>query len=506
MKKWPSFTNVLLREMKLAMSNEGIVTFAALQSRMVIAEAGLKRQPFLVSLAGDASEGPIRLTQLANGNNTSVSAPQIISKSINSIYLRLCLFDPVNETAPPSLLRWLTRDSPASVKDIQLIDQVVSEAQDITKMGTDIFKASAGQERTKGSPFLSNEGQDEAQRLLRELRLAVCASSGALSEAPGRSDAILEGIKETSSRLIDFMGDSLGTMDKCTLNKLDDSDTVPLEDIRNKISMRLTLLDDDKILGNATRVSFDDKPSPDQRIRFGKQADQDVLVEYIYYSNQDLDACDRVSHQIKRIVALLTESKSPKFRCFGISGFTHETLCGPRFGLIHPLSETLKDRECISLAELIRQFKYVPLNRRIRLARNICEAILHLHSIGWYHKNIKGENIIIFDLPKSDKINSAAEGWDFETPFLIGFDCSRPADAETRHTVDFSTNNNLYRHPDRWGRSARFENHHDIYALVSSMWRLIYQFFSSLLCLVMTNTWARAFSYWKLGVGLGSPV
>ncbi|KAG5794073.1 hypothetical protein H9Q69_006860 [Fusarium xylarioides] len=465
MKKWPSFTNVLMREMKLAMSNEGLVTLAALQSRMVIAEAGLKRQPFLVSLGGDASEGPIKLTRLTNGDQAREPLPQTISQSINSMYLRLCLFDPLDGAMLPSLLRWLTRDSPASVEDIQLIDRVASQAQDISKMGTYVCEAAYEQERTEALSFLSQEGRIEAQRLLDELKLAVFASGDALSVRSGTSHAVLEGLRAASSKLVDFLGDSLATMDTCTLSNLDDTGSTALEDIRSKIAMRLTLLDDEKVLGTPTRVSFSDTASLHQRIRHGTQAGRDVLVEYIYYLDEDPDACGRMSYQIKRIIALLTEAKSPAFRCFEISGFTHETLCGPRFGLVHLVAEKFRDRRCIPLAELIGQAKYVPLNRRMRLAEIICEAILHLHSIGWYHKNIKSENIILFEITESDRSNSSADDWDFENPFLIGFDCSRPADAETRNTVDFAPQNNIYRHPERWGRSARFEKHHDIYAL-----------------------------------------
>ncbi|KAF5971703.1 het-s domain-containing protein [Fusarium coicis] len=465
MKKWPSFTKVLMREMNLAMSNEGLVTLAALQSRMVIAEAGLKRQPLLVSLSGNASEGPIKLTRLTNGDKASEFVPQTFSQSINSVYLRLCLFDPLDGSMLPSLLRWLTRDSPASVEDIQLIDCITSQAQDISKMGTYVCEAAYEQERTEALPFLSQEGRTEAQRLLAELKLAVLASGDAFSVRPGTSHAALEGLRAASSKLVDFLGDSLATMDTCTLSNLGDTGSTALEDIRSKIAMRLTLLDDEKVLGNPTRVSFSDTASLNQRIRHGTQAGRDVLVEYIYYLDEDPDACGRMSYQIKRIIALLTESKSPAFRCFEISGFTHETLFGPRFGLVHLIAERFKDRRWIPLAELIGQAKYVPLDRRMRLAEIICEAILHLHSIGWYHKNIKSQNIILFDLPEGVRSSSSANNWDFENPFLIGFDCSRPADAEIRNTVDFMTENNIYRHPERWGRSARFEKHHDIYAL-----------------------------------------
>ncbi|KAF5012413.1 hypothetical protein FDECE_1542 [Fusarium decemcellulare] len=465
MQKWPSFTKVLMQQMEFAMSTQGLVTLAALQSRMVIAEAGLKRQPLLVSLAGNASEGPIKLTKLPSDSNSTESTPTSISRSINSIYLRLYLFDPLDGTTSPSLLRWLTRDSPASVEDIQLLDQVMSQAQDINKMGTEVFEAAIEQERTQMLPFLSREGQVEVQRLLSELRLAVCASGDALSATPEMAKTILHNLRMASSRLMDFVKDSLATMDRSTLSTLDDSNAVILEDIKNKIAMRLILLDDTDMSGSPTRVSFRDMASPGQRIRFGKQADNDVLVEYIYYDAEDPGASDRLPNQIKRVIALLSESKNPAFRCFGSSGFSQETLCGPRFGLIHPLPKDLTGRKCMFLADLIGRIKYVPLNRRMRLTGVICNAILHLHSIGWYYKNIKCDNVVVFGPPDGGDDGYIAENWDFEKPFLIGFDCSRPVDAETRDTVDFTTKNNIYRHPDRWGRSTRFEKHHDLYSL-----------------------------------------
>ncbi|KAF4943878.1 hypothetical protein FGADI_13094 [Fusarium gaditjirri] len=449
--KWPSFTKVFMREM-IAMAAQGPVTLAALQSRMVRMESGLRRQPLYVSLAGDASEGPIRFIKLALSGEDSPSAasPPPVSASINLIYLRLCLFDPLDELTSPNLLRWLTRDSPASVEDIQLIDKAVSQAQDLSRLGTGVFETAAEQGGDQMLSFLSKEGQAEAQRLLKELKLAVYSSTDVLSEVTGTSKNIIHSLRQASSRLMDFIGDSLATMDKSSLDQLEHKDSAVFEDMRSRIRMRLALLDDNKVSENVTRVTFSDKASSHQRLRFGKQADRDVLVEYIYYHSDDPDAFDRVSYQIKRVAALLAECRNDAFHCLGGSGFCHEQLYGPRFGLVHPLTARVK---------------YVPLNNRIRLTGIICDAILNLHSIGWYHKNIKGENIILFNSLGAGVGDHSVDGWDFERPFLIGFDCSRPVDAETRDTIDFETANNIYRHPDRWGRTMPYQKHHDIYSL-----------------------------------------
>ncbi|RGP64298.1 hypothetical protein FSPOR_8118 [Fusarium sporotrichioides] len=465
MKKYPSFTKVLLREIKDLMSTEGAVTLAALQSRMVVAKSGLKRQPLMVRLAGDISEGPITLVKLVKAGNSEESTHQSDSESINSIYLRLCLFDQLNETPSPRFLRWLTRDSPSSVKDIEIISQAMSQAYKVVKIEEKVFASEIEQGETQTCQSLSREAQAEVQKLTRELKLAVGASCDALSATPGTSKIVLEGLRGASSRLTDFMADLLPTMRRSTLEDLKRSDDVTLKEIRSKISMRLTLLDDDKVTGNSSRVTFCDEPSSGQRIRFGTQSTQDVLVEYVYYDKENDDDYKKVSYQIRRMMALLAESQNSIFRTLSTSGFIHERLPSPRFGIVHPLTGDLKGRKFISLDQLMKEIKYVTLERRMGLAADICEAILHLHSVGWYHKNIKNSNIIIPTSLNNGEATKHETEWDFDNPFIIGFDCSRPANAETANTVDFDTTANLYRHPSRWGRSTRFEKHHDIYSL-----------------------------------------
>ncbi|KAI0014564.1 hypothetical protein F4780DRAFT_214680 [Xylariomycetidae sp. FL0641] len=95
----------------------------------------------------------------------------------------------------------------------------------------------------------------------------------------------------------------------------------------------------------------------------------------------------------------------------------------------------------------------------------------HFHRVGWVHESLRSDNIAfspVRDFPGPNKPeDSVFQGQvDFAQPYLFGFEFSRVNDAETRMDEDFSEQNNLYRHPERWGRpSARFTHTHDIYAL-----------------------------------------
>jgi hypothetical protein len=99
------------------------------------------------------------------------------------------------------------------------------------------------------------------------------------------------------------------------------------------------------------------------------------------------------------------------------------------------------------------------------MSKSLCEGLLHLHSIGWLHKGIKSDKITTFSKitndGNSDSKQPSHEKYDFDNPYFIGFDCSRATDAETWSTVDFTTKENIYRHPERWGIPIRFERHHD---------------------------------------------
>ena len=96
------------------------------------------------------------------------------------------------------------------------------------------------------------------------------------------------------------------------------------------------------------------------------------------------------------------------------------------------------------------------------------QALLELHSIGWFHKGLRSDNVLVFfngnDLSTEE---SSRKAYDIENPYLIGFDSCRPSDGKTPPVVGFTLYANLDRHPERWGRPTGFQRYHDLYSLVS---------------------------------------
>ncbi|EWC47765.1 hypothetical protein DRE_02965 [Drechslerella stenobrocha 248] len=97
------------------------------------------------------------------------------------------------------------------------------------------------------------------------------------------------------------------------------------------------------------------------------------------------------------------------------------------------------------------------LSSRLKIAKDLARAVNYLHMFGYVHKNIRAENVIVFQGNEPD-ICSA---------FLVGFDEARHEDAHSGLMGDQTFENNIYRHPDRQGPGPReyYIMQHDIYSL-----------------------------------------
>lgn len=458
--KWPSFTKVLMKELEEMMAEDGVVTIPALHRRMVEARAGLRKQPFHVSLSGDGIIKLVRLELPTDG----MAGPSLLNPP-SALYLRLSLFHDLDFGTSTSLIKWMTKDSPPAIDDIQLVDQALSDA----KEATDISKGLLGQDSSGGGkllPYLSDEGRQEAHRLWHDLKATL---SKPIPTHPTDSDVInaINNFRHKSEDLVSFVTDSLTRLNIDTLYNLESDKSSVTERLRKSIAMRLTLLNE-TLSDDDIRINFTDAAQDNQRLRLGRVDGKAVLVEYFYYDNTDRDQFALNLKHVRRIAALHAEAKSQDFRCLTGLGFFHENLHGSRFGFAYAIPDELRGRPFCFLSELITTIKIVPLELRAKVASRLCEALLQLHSIGWYHKNVKSDNVLVFG-KSSSATNSGGKSftyWDLENPYIIGFDCSRPLDAETRGTIDFSIKNNIYRHPERWGRPTTFQRYHDLYALV----------------------------------------
>lgn len=464
-----SFTAALTTELTRMIDRNEAITTHGLRNILLFSQSHkLLRQPFQVSLSEEHAAGPIILP---NYKSSGRSRPDDAIESGTSLHLHLSFSGQLDIGIIASLNRWLTKDSPRSITNIQLTDQALSEAVEANKLGRALISGASQSEAIRSSllPSLPQHSRQEAKRLLQDLQNAL---STQLPMEIKENEALyfIDMVKEKSARIVNFVQDSLALLDEPSLAALRDrGKDIGTTEIRNRITMRLTLLRDD-FDEESIRVSYGPYEGP-QRFRVGEWKGSPVLVEYVRYDEDEHDESltKIMLTQIQRVSVLHSEPKDAAFRSLPGLGFTYERIDGLRFGLVHKIPEERVDRDFSTLSDIISKGRLVSLNERVRMARVLCDAVLNLHSIGWYHKAIKSENVLVFEKKRTGDEGARfkkEKAWDFENPFLVGFDSSRPSDAETRGTIDHEKKANLYRHPERWGQSARFEKHHDIYALV----------------------------------------
>lgn len=230
-------------------------------------------------------------------------------------------------------------------------------------------------------------------------------------------------------------------------------------------------LDKDKIYDNLKRSSTS------RRFKLGTMDGQPVIMETYKYSPL-ADSNDepqlQTLQQIQRITGLLCHPKRKEFHILPCAGFFRDRL-RKELGIVFraPLSFA-EDSKVLTLLQLYKLHRVIPLGHRIHLAWALTTAVEHFHRVGWVHKSIRSDNIAFTSVGADsqtqaddmDSTSSAVDGFALGNPLLFGFEYSRADDEATYLDEDHSLINNLYRHPERWGRpAARFEKRHDVYSL-----------------------------------------
>ncbi len=117
-----------------------------------------------------------------------------------------------------------------------------------------------------------------------------------------------------------------------------------------------------------------------------------------------------------------------------------------------------------SLQELILDLQRVSLSRRYRIALDLAETMLQLHTAGWLHKGLRSENVMFISSAKSDPAALV-----YSQPYIVGYEYSRPdtsAAAALTELPDTALNADLYRHPDARGvHRQSYRKQFDMYAL-----------------------------------------
>lgn len=196
-----------------------------------------------------------------------------------------------------------------------------------------------------------------------------------------------------------------------------------------------------------------------------------VVIEWVEYDKEDVDG--RFNH-IRRIddLARMIHSASdrhPDLHTTDCLGYTDDSATS-RYGLVykapHASSNTLHD------LILSNDLRTPDLGDRFKLAHTLAVALWSLHSLDWLHKSLSSSNILFFPSTVSASATKAtavaASVPDVSSPYLLGFDTSRP---ESICEMSVASKNpaasDLHRHPNSLNGMSRkpYCKSYDIYSL-----------------------------------------
>ena len=143
--------------------------------------------------------------------------------------------------------------------------------------------------------------------------------------------------------------------------------------------------------------------------------------------------------RVKDIAYLLRSARKPsQFRTLDCVGLVREIKPdSTKFGLMFKVESS----KCFSLRDIIAaKGQSIPLGSRFAAAKTLAKAVLYLHLASWLHKAIRSDHVVYFA--------PTVEDVDFEWPFLVGFDMSRPrSENEMTEIPQGDLRFNVYRHP-----------------------------------------------------------
>jgi hypothetical protein len=464
-----SFTKALLEQIPHLLQRHSSFSLTTLHREMLRKEAGLVQQPFYAALV-ESPQGSVVIRPL---KDQSALSPRPVGESKDDFFIRVSMFEKPNSMQKDEILKWLTTARPSTVSAVSM-ERAFTAAQKKMVCGEYLTQMHHPTDRGK-KPWLLEVSPGNINELKSSLEMLQAAIGSPMTgTAPN-----LEGISRIVSNLNNVcetfnsaVGDCVLDMSPTTLCELQEKEELKNAGFADLMSMRLLLLDESSISSKAiaVKVVFPKPPRLGERLRIGKLEGKPVLVEYWYYDSGDSHinrVADDTLHRVERMATLHLKIKPAEFRTLSGKGYVREMLPSGRFGMVYEIPLPLHGQLYFVLADIYnKRIEYVPVEIRQQLAFKMSAAILNFHVIGWLHKGLRSENILLFGTA-DDRDKLTWVDVDFLSPYIIGFDYSRPDVSETVLAPDFSLERNLYRHPDRWGRPVRFQKKHDIYALVS---------------------------------------
>lgn len=177
---------------------------------------------------------------------------------------------------------------------------------------------------------------------------------------------------------------------------------------------------------------------------------------------------DAVKEYLRDLAMLLSQASDSAFHSLPCAGYVDMQEPG-RFGFVYDITDftTGADASSVqsqSLFDLFTECPFVSIVDRIRIACDMAEAVLQLHTAGWLHKGICSENVRFVAATRSSPRSIIGS-----SPYLVGYGYARPDTASAAVMTELpvtATDRDLYRHPSARGQARQsFQMRFDMYGL-----------------------------------------
>ena len=183
----------------------------------------------------------------------------------------------------------------------------------------------------------------------------------------------------------------------------------------------------------------------------------------------------KIKMRVNQLANLLKSAGSSSVGTLECLGFVDQPKIS-QFAFIYQFPLNAAPCEPLTLYSIIREHEERSkpiwnLNARFKVALKVASSICGFHADGWVHKNLRSQSLLFFK--SSDKESDLM----IDSPYLAGFEYSRPEDGSTAGDRDDDRDRNLYRHPAlQTVAGDSFNKVHDLYSLgvillEIAMWR-----------------------------------
>ena len=459
-----SFTTALIKVLK-QVRTRGSATVSEINAKLSSLDSKLLQTPIHIGLQND-NRPSLTLEPLPIPGFTAGG------QAMTSLTLHVSLRSKLSEETFQRIIQWLKSGTPREVSRF-MVEDVCTSAE---RMRSLVLKEKA----------LQLVGEDTRRQAIQFWTLFedLLAGSGVLeaSSAAALDSGQDEGSNSTAKAFLKMLSTQcsslLKNIERDILSRIDLAS--PLREEEREALRHAGMEDMLKLRPAAIEQSYDRysleldsallplQDSHDRKLWDIQEVPEfgHVFIEYKAVEAVLGTSLVELKRRMATLTAVLQEEKSSEFQTLRSIRWVYDERT-VRFSMVFelPTAATYGVPRACSLMEAIQNTRREvrpALDERFWIAKKIGEAIRKWHLAGWVHQSLSSRSIIFFYRQNSTRP-------DYQTPYLCGFDYTRPSDARSHGILIDDFDFNIYRHPDRQtrkgqGPGAAHRKIHDLYS------------------------------------------